>query len=259
MYQIIRIIKEIKSELFKVGLFQSLINSIIVFLISYILLLPFTIEWYFTFIPAFIWFLFNLIYLTKKRNLEYVESLFPLVNEQLRTAKDNLDKDNEITRRLNQEVIEKAKRIKTSFFINFKYLNLSILIVMVLSASIFLSGYLNINKIDFKDFNFNNPLDSIKKITNPNNPSGGSGESLNDNIYGKESAAILGNNELNLQLNPSNTELNIEDLKDPEKKNFDTAYPQDIKSSAEANFKEDIPKENQEIVKKYFEKITGAK
>ncbi len=259
MHQILKVIKEIKSELFKVGLFQSLINAIIVFLIFYILFLPFTIQWYFASVPALAWLILNLIYLTKKRNLEYVESLFPLVNEQLRTAKDNIHKDNEIIRLLQQDVLQKAKRIKTSFFINFKALNISILIIIALSASIFSSGYININKINIQDFNFKNPIEGIKSITNSNNPAGSSGESPNDKIYGRESAAILGNNELSLELNPSGTELNIEDLNDPEEKNFDTAYPEDIKSSAEANFKEDIPKENQEIVKKYFEKITGAK
>ncbi len=258
MHQIIKIIKEIKTELFKVGLFQSLINALIIFLISYIILMPFKIQWFAAATPAILLFIINLLYLTKKRNLEYVETLFPLINEQLRTAKDNLNKDNEIIRRLNQDVIEKAKRIKTSFFINFKALNISIIIVIALSLSIFSLSFININKIDFNDFNFKDPLSTLKQITS-NKPAGGSGESGNENIFGKESVAILGNNELNLKLNPSNTELNVEDLQDTEEKNFDTAYPQDIKSSAEANFKEEIPKENQEIVKKYFEKITEGK
>jgi len=259
MSQIIQVINEIKKELFKIGIFQSLLHSIIVFLISFIILIPFTIKWFLAFVPAGMWFIGNLFYYTKKRNLEYVESLFPLINEQLRTAKDNLGKDNEIIRRLNQDVLEKARRIKTSFFINLKALNIAVVVIIALSFSIFFTSYFNINKINFKDFNFKDPADSFKKIISGDKASGGSGEGKNEDIYGKGSVAILGNNELNLQLNPSGTELNPEDLKDPEKKNFDSAFPQDIKSSAEANFKEDIPKENQEIVKKYFEKITGGK
>lgn len=258
MYEVLQVIREIKGELLKVSIVQSLVNSLIIFLVFYILLLPFTIPWVAAFIPTLVFFLISLIYYAKKRNLEYVESLFPLVNEQLRTAKDNLGKDNEIIRRLNQDVINKAKRIKTSFFLNFKTLNLSIIIVIALSLSIFSVSYLNINKINFNEFNFKNPIDSIKKITNSNTPGGGIGVGK-DLTYGKESVALLGNNELNLQLNPTNTELNPEDLNDPEKKNFDTGLPQDIKSSAEANFKEDIPKENQEIVKNYFSQITKGK
>ena len=185
MYQqTLQIIKEIKQELFKVSLFQSLINALIIFLISYIILMPFKVQWFIAFTPAVLWGIINLIYFIKKRNLEYVESLFPLINEQLRTAKDNLDKDNEITRRLHQDVMEKAKRIKTSFFINFKALNLSILIIVILTSGIFFSSYLTINKIDFNEFNFKNPLDTLKKITSDTSGSG-SGEEGKDDIFGK--------------------------------------------------------------------------
>jgi len=80
-------------------------------------------------------------------------------------------------------------------------------------------------------------------------------ENLSEDIYGNESIAELGNDELMLQLNPSLSDIDISQIKDPEHREFKSNVPTEIAGSTDASFEESIPKGYQKIVKSYFRQI----
>ena len=78
----------------------------------------------------------------------------------------------------------------------------------------------------------------------------GTNESL---IYGNESVAELGTKELQLKINPLMSEINIDDVSDPEDKEFVEHYDTgNVGASQDATYTETIAKEHQKIVKNYF-------
>ena len=81
-------------------------------------------------------------------------------------------------------------------------------------------------------------------------------ENATDEIYGNKSIAELGNELLNLQINPVLSDINIGKVKPPEKKEFQDVPPREITATTDAAYAETIPKGYQKIVKNYFKKIS---
>lgn len=106
----------------------------------------------------------------------------------------------------------------------------------------------------------NPPSDSGPCIntTIPDNQSvenlGGVNES--NDIYGDSQLAILGNEQIDIRISPVNYEVCVREEGDVEQKQFDEIFPQNS-SSGNSTFEENIPPEQQELVKNYFDKLAG--
>jgi hypothetical protein len=77
-----------------------------------------------------------------------------------------------------------------------------------------------------------------------------------EDIYGEQVVAQLGRDKLDLVIKPSSYEVNLRDIGDPERMDFPDVFPNEIFSSSSESYDENIPKEQQELVRNYFEKIT---
>ena len=77
-----------------------------------------------------------------------------------------------------------------------------------------------------------------------------------DDIYGDKSIAELGNEQLQLELNPVKSDADISKTQEPEHRKFRSTIPTEIAASTDASYEESIPKGYQKIVKSYFREIT---
>jgi hypothetical protein len=77
-------------------------------------------------------------------------------------------------------------------------------------------------------------------------------------ILGEEQITELGQKQLDLQINPIKSDVDIGTVRDPEKMKFKEVPPPEIRATSDVSFEEEIPKQYQRIVKTYFKEITKS-
>ena len=253
---------ELNKALLVVTLFTCFLDSLIVFMLAYIMILFFPISWIFALFPFLFFFLGHATNSVKNISYTRVEKLVPSLHEKLRTVADNLDKHNELVESLNYDVVKKMREIKTSYFINFKKIGKRIVVLGVMAFVIILVSSYNVKFVEIRERFVEDlkeiPLEDLKPRIGA---SSFSGKGFDDpNTFGEESIAELSNLELDLKLNPSRTEIDIKNVdENVEKKEFEeNAFPVDIEGVADATFEESIPKEHEKIVKNYFSQISQS-
>ncbi|HLD03023.1 MAG TPA: hypothetical protein VJC07_04975, partial [Candidatus Nanoarchaeia archaeon] len=185
-----------------------------------------------------------------------VESKYLPLKEKLRTAADNMDKDNPVVNELQDEVLAELKNVSLSSFISTKHISYKILATAVLSFAIVLATTFNLYIVDISKFLGNIPeyIDQVG-LKRMNIPLGDVNES--SDIYGEGSLAMLGNEQIDIRIKPANYEVNVREEGDSEKKQFDEMFPSDVGVEQSSASEENIPEEQQELVKNYFNKLTS--
>ena len=249
-------LKEIKHILVSLCVVDSLIESLIVFLVGVLFLTQFKLNWVYAIMPALVYYIYRTISLISKRNLILVESKVPELNEKLRTVADHLGKNNEIIDSLNLDVLHLMKKIKTSYFINFGGILRKLVILFIVSVLVIFISSINVKLIDLKDL--------LKPLWDDQ----GSGayflaqenqsELITDaDIYGDEEVVELGKEKLDLTLSIVESDVNIDEVKDVEDKEFSANFPGTaIGALADVSYEEDFAKDYKEVVKNYFDKIS---
>lgn len=247
-------LKELKGVLVAVTIFDVLFNTIAIFLFFYLLLMLITVNPMYSLAPTALYFavFFPRAY-KKKVNLEEVENKVPILNEQLRTSADNISKPYPIVQSLHEDVLRKMRHVNTSAFINFNKTGYRLLLVALLSF-----GIISLAAADVKFIDFNKVVSDVKRMTSQtpsifSDVDPGAGEETD--IYGEESIAELGTNELNLEINPMASEIDINDIQDVQKREFISTFPEEIAAKSDSSYDDNIPKEHKEIVKRYFREI----
>ncbi|MBI2656065.1 hypothetical protein HYX06_06605, partial [Candidatus Woesearchaeota archaeon] len=134
MKQFSNVVNEINRTLNEMILFENIVNTTLVFLVFYLVLSVLDLHPIMALIPAagYLGFYSYISFYRTSKPL-MVESKYAPLKEKLRTAADNLDKDNQIVQELEYEVTSEMKNVGLSMFINPKTLSYKILAVMVLS------------------------------------------------------------------------------------------------------------------------------
>ena len=259
MKKIILALNELKRAIVHIKVMEALLDTILGFFLAYLVMVLVAKDWRWALLPAIV---FGIVQIHRKVNeldLKDVEYTVPQLREQLRASADNVYKDNEISESLHADVLNLMKQIRTSAFVPFKKIWREIMTIAALSFCIILLSALNVRLIDFDSV-----LDNLKKIRE--SPAD---IKLQENqldtlpvgdLYGNASVAALGNKELMLQINPVLSEINLEDIKEAKPKDYtEHSFPSEILAKADKSFEENIPKENKEIVKRYFGGISKAK
>jgi len=261
MKKIIRAVGELKRVLIRIKMYECLMDALICFLILFFICQLFLIPWWISLFPTFAYLLYN----TRKKfdsvKLIQVEKAVPELREQLRTSADNIYKENEIVDSLHNDVLYLMKKVKISYFIPFKKIWREMVVLAVLCFAVILVSSLNVKLVDYKvvldelgnvgEFEDGRYDWSLQVVA---------GRGNDTDIFGNESLAELGQEQLNLQINPALSEINIDDIRDVEDRDFtETMFPSEIIASTDRSFDDDIPKENKEIVKRYFSKIAQVK
>ncbi len=256
---IVQALREAKQSILQIVLFNSMIDSLVVYIL---LLLGCTLlslpNWY-ALIPNAIYAIVHTYGNLKDVNFAKIEEKFPSLSEQLITVADNTKEQNEIIDALNQEVLQKMREIRTSSFLNFGKLIRELSVMAVASFIIIGTAAFNVEFIDFKqtikelrefkpfqEYDINQELLEFEESQN-----------LSD-ILGNKSVTELGQQQLDLELNPLMSDVDIGRVKPPEDRKFREVPPPEIKATTDVSFEEQIPKQYQRIVKTYFKEITKS-
>ncbi|MDP4012733.1 MAG: hypothetical protein Q8R00_03970 [Candidatus Nanoarchaeia archaeon] len=259
MKALVRALAEIKKLVLFVTLFTNFIDSVLVFLVFCLLFILFKIPGYYALIPFFVYFVVFGRRKIRSINYRYVEKRVPKLKERLRTVADNLGRDNELIRSLNDDVLRDVKYVNTGAFLGDKKLFTKIFFISIMSFLVILSSASNFAIIGWKEAveGVSNLIGEEQRSIFGNITEIGFEEG-DENIYGEESVAELGLEEIDLTLDTAASGININKVSDVENKEFNEQFPQDIYATTDSSYNERISKENQEIVKNYYESITGA-
>ena len=252
----INAIREINRTLNFLFIFETLINAAIFFLVVYLLLSLINLYPILAIIPSLVYFFSRLYVSFRKDKRIVVEKKYEPLREKLRTAADNINRENPVVNELQEEVLLDLKNVSLSSFINTRNISLKIAASIFLSFAIVLLTVFNLYIIDISKFIGNIP--DIVKNSNllkrgTNTPIGEINES--QDIYGSGKLAALGDKEIAIKIKPVNYEVNVREEGDAEKKQFDEIFPSDVNVEQSSALEEHIPEEQQELVKNYFNKL----
>ena len=259
------VIIDINNTLNKLMFFEVFLNFILVFLAGYLLLsISGFVEPFYAIGIAVAYIVVVLSIKVRKSKIMQVEKSYPMLNEKIRTAADNLDKDNEIVHGLQDEIIANLRHVETSKFLDSKKIGIRVGIAVVLCFLIIFVNSFHYGCINVKSFFPPPRIDGSGQGQGTDAEAeqfaGGAGGvsniEVNKDIYGSEQVAILGDEELNLQLSQG-YEINVRDVKEAKKRVFDEVFPDAIGATSAAAFEENIPREQQEIVNNYFKNLAG--
>lgn len=257
MADVRKALEEIETHVTFLDLGKILLNMLLVLLICLLVTEFFRISLYWTFLPSLVYLGFSLYKLHRKNKYLIVEQNVSELNEKLRTVADNIFKTNEIVESLKQDVLRSIPKIRFSELIDFKPIAFRIFAITVISIFVvFISAY----NVEFNDFEFNVPISKGIRFGNEdlllNNMSYEQGNL--DDILGNKSVTKVGTQELNLVINPLDSSIDLNNFEETSKEDFNAPiFPKEIYTSYDVSYDEAIAKENQKVVKDYFDKISG--
>jgi len=267
MKQFQNVVMEIKRTLFGMTMFFIFLDSVIIFLILYLILALFGYPTWYSFLPAAAYFAYQIYKEQRTNQMMIVERYYPSLNEKLRTAADYSNVENEIVDELHRQVIDGLRGVAASSFFNRRETFIKVTAIVLICFTIIGLTILNINFIGVRD----KLSDAVGSILGGGEevPAGtergdvleqtrAGGAAFSD-IYGKKSVAKLGGKEVEVELRPSAYEFVIRESNEEEQpEEFSEQFPTDVTGVESKNYVEKIPieKDKQEIIKKYFKKLT---
>ncbi|KYK25089.1 hypothetical protein AYK26_02750 [Euryarchaeota archaeon SM23-78] len=226
---------EVKIEMLKVALINTFLDSIMVFFFSYFIASFFNVKFlYILLVPGIITFLFFLISFAvriKKMRLKAMEDANPQVKEMLRTAHDNMEVENLMTIALFEELKRKMRSVSTGNLLESKKIVTRIIsAVAVVFLIIFVSSLnIKLEKIDipFEKLRFMIPSSPKDEYTEGNIVDLVFNET--EVVYGEASIAKLGNEEIDLNMNPTMSEIDFNQISEAERESLrEGRIPQEI-------------------------------
>ncbi len=246
------VVKEINRTLNEIILFENIVNTTLLFLVTYLLLSLLDISHFYAFIPAAIYLIVFTYIRFKRSKTLIVESKHEPLREKLRTAADNLHISNPITDELEYEVTREMKNVGLSMFINPRTLSYKIFAVMLLSFLIIFTSTLDLKLLEFAK---RNVPDIFEKGPKGVGNFGATYLNTSEDIYGDKDVARLGDNELNIRIKPVDFKVNVKEEGEATRQKFESTFPQEIGVKEATAYEENIPQEQQELVRNYFKKL----
>ncbi|MFB6190310.1 MAG: hypothetical protein ABEJ91_01945 [Candidatus Nanohaloarchaea archaeon] len=142
-----KLLKRLKREFVKVNFLQSVLDSLLFFLALNLILFLFSITITESFrneqVLAFLSLMFlvgDMYYRTRRYRLEIYEEKNPQLEEVLRTARDNLGRQNIVSQALFDDLLDRARKVTSESIIPNKRIIQKILAVGILSFLTVMSG-----------------------------------------------------------------------------------------------------------------------
>lgn len=254
-----RALREAKSAVLQIALLNSVLDSMVMFVLLLLGTTVLSLPVGYALLPALIYAIVHTWGNVREVNFAFIEKKTPSLEEQLITVADNWQKKNDVVKQLCDDVLKKMKDVRTSSFVDFGKLTREVAVMAVASFIIIGAAAFNVQFLDlpgavdelrefkpFEEYDVNQELLEYEESQN-----------LSE-ILGERSVTELGQKQLELELNPIKSDVDIGKVRDPEDKRFREVPPAEIKASTGASYEEDIPKEYQRIVKTYFKEITRS-
>ncbi len=247
---------EINITLIDVGV--ALLNSLLVFVFFLLIAVVFNISIFLALIPAVVTLGYFIFKILRKNKFAAVEDKVNDLRYQLTTVSDNIYRTNPIVDSLKDDVVKNMHKINASDFIDNKKVISRVALLTLISLLVIFASYTNLDlslKLD------------IPSIASNLVGTRGMGQNVTDlnltyiegnftDIFGRSSIAQLGTQELRLIVNPLASDVDVNNLRDVSDEEFiEPGFPKEIYTSYDSAYEERIAKENQEVVKEYFEQI----
>ena len=258
-------LKEIKTSLLKVFLFDETLNAILVFLVAYLissflklgLILPIIIS-----LGYFGYAVYKDLHI---RHVKTVETKYKDLQEKLSTAAEYASVENRVVNELKADVLRNLKKVEESSFLNERKVYLKSVAAIALCFLILLTSPISIHffKQSFPGL-FGGTGDSAM-LKNPFKVGSQDAKGQaplavpnSKSIYGTPTVAKLGSGQMQVILKPAGTELGTSNVKPPEELQFSEQFPDEVVSVAAESMDERIPREQQEIVRRYFKSVVES-
>jgi len=254
-----KVLKEINFTFNNIILFNSFLNAFLIFLVLYLLLSFFNFYQIYSLVPAALYFIVNLYKGITEKHLITVEKKYPFLNERLRTARDNIKIENPVVDELKSDIIRDIKKVEVASFFNQKKQSYKILLSIILCFLIIFSAQFDLS-FNFKNI-ADNAIDFVYGIGGNNSNAekqgleriAGSGES--ESVFGDAYIAQMGDETLDMMIKQAGYEINLDDVKEPERREFEELFPDEVFIATADVYEEKIKEEQQELVKTYFLKL----
>ncbi|HJX05183.1 MAG TPA: hypothetical protein VJ461_00565 [Candidatus Nanoarchaeia archaeon] len=234
MDRIKSLFNEVKLEMIKVAFINTFLDTVMMFLLAYFVTSFFNIKLLYTIlIPGFLTLVFFIISFSltlNKMRLKQMEDANPQVKEMLRTAHDNMSQDNIMMAALFEELKKKMKTVSTGNLLESKRIIVRIIsAVVIVFLIVFVSAFsINLRKIDL-------PFDKLRFMI-PGGKEAYPEGNITDLVfnetevmYGEASIAKLGNDQISLNMNPSMSEIDFNQVSETEKDELrEGSVPQEI-------------------------------
>ncbi|MBS3148998.1 hypothetical protein J4219_09055 [Candidatus Woesearchaeota archaeon] len=252
-------LEEARTSILQLALFQSALDTLVVYMLLLLGCTLLSLPLWYAVVPALVYSVIHTYGNLKDVNFASIEAKYPQLSEQLITVADNVKDQNEILDALNIEVLQKMKEIRTAAFLNFPKVTRELSVMVIVSFIIIGASAFNVKFLDFqetikdlrefepfKEYDINEELLQYEESQN-----------LSE-ILGEKTIEELGKQQLDLELNPLMSDVDIGKVRDPTARTFQEVAPPDIKASSDTSFEENIPKQYQRMVKTYFKEITKS-
>jgi hypothetical protein len=276
MTEIDAALRELRSTLLSIKFFDVALRTLVMMTACLVVTTYIGWPWWYGAIPTCI-FLIIMTYLrVNVRSYHEVEDKVPQLREALTTAADTRKQSGTLVRELQEEVLHKMHAIKSSYFIGFGSTTRQLLLLTGLAFIAIGLAAFNVNFATTKEFALNqavikNAFDSIINTTDAEEAVNAKLKQKkqdngmlkyvklknNGSLFGNENLIDLGSDPLELSIDPQMTGSNLLDPREAEEKKFAEQQAGSIGASAQGacSTECDIPKESQDIVKTYFEKV----
>ena len=256
---------EIKSSLNKILLIETFLETCLIFLVIYLLVsvLGFLTKEnvMITTGVAIAFFLSKSFLNILQDKIKIVGKEYPDLQEELQTARDYPETTNEVVTDLHEDTVRHASRIQESAFVNPRSVVIKVMAILLICLAIILSAPMNLRELPIvKDTvkNLGNTkltlsLQTPEEVT-ASGPEDSGSVKVEGEIFGETRTVEEGVKKAKFEVPTSNFEVNLkeEETDEGENFNFDSVFPTEIGAPDPELFSENIPKEQQELVKNYF-------
>lgn len=257
-----RVLREVNKNLNSISLFNVFLSAIVLFLALYLALSLTTYNAIYAIYPSLIYLAVLSFLKLKENKYRKVEAKYAELDEKLRTAADNVHLENPVVEDLQREVIENMKYVEVSSFLDTRKISLKIITAVVLCFMILFLTSFDVPPVEIKSFvgglitdiGLKSPVNRTA-TTFSGGPGGVGGIPGEGDIFGGISGMGLGTREEDIEIAASGYEVDVRDITEAKPQSFEEQFPQEVFVQGASAFEENIPKEQQELVKNYFEKL----
>lgn len=258
------LISEVKRNLQYIILLESVLSSFLTFAACFIIFLFAGVSSVVALILSVVAFLLFLYRYTRRYTVQHVEEAYPLLQERLRTAIDNAAVSNEVVEDLQSKVLQDARHLSPGMFFDSGRFTLKLLLSLLLTFLVIFTSFYQLEINTFRS----STVEAVKEqaqqfgfpvggnISDEFEAATGAGASPNKNIFGNPSIAQVGDKTVDVTIRPSKYEFTVRDVTETNTKEFKSQFPNEIAVEQSGFYQETIPKDDQEIVKTYFKKLT---
>lgn len=231
MRSIRKLFDEVWLEVMKVIFINAMLNTIILFFIVHLAFSLFDLPLLWSVYVAIAYFVYVSIKLVRRVQLERIERLNPELREILRTANDNMDKDNLMVRAMFRELMLRMSNVSSGSFLDKKHLIIKVIAITCLSM---LLATLATFHIDLAIFG--SPIVWAQRAWEERFGADDE-QTAEDPGFEDPLAAQIGNRDVAIDFNPSLNKINFNKVSDPDetaRPSESFFYDEDVEGVADA-------------------------